>query len=217
MPSFRGLIRASSRRVRCRQKQPDFRQHFLNAFAAPQGHRSLRPSFSCSSLSPWTTRWPRLTPVSDGKPLRRLLVVVKAEVFGSVRFHEGSPGGWTDATGRHSCAESAKHLQEKVPVTGSGAAQSLRPVSAASSVSSRAASGSGAVCRIRTGVSALKTRSPDHLDEHDVLPLRLCPMREPSRRMRRLAARGPGKPDSAHPAPRTPRGLRRRSAGAHPK
>ncbi len=44
---------------------------------------------------------------------------------------------------------------EKVPVTGSGAAQSLRPVSAASSVSSRAASGSD-VGRLTTGRARLE-------------------------------------------------------------
>src|SRR6266542_2989487 len=41
------------------------------------GHGSFRPSFSTSSLSPFTMRTPRLTLASDGKPLRRLLVASK--------------------------------------------------------------------------------------------------------------------------------------------
>ena len=47
-----------------RRKQPVLRQHFLNRSPLPHGHGSLRPSFSRSSLSPWTTRRPRLTWVS---------------------------------------------------------------------------------------------------------------------------------------------------------
>src|SRR5262249_9504694 len=43
---------------------PVLRQHRLKRSPLPHGHRSLRPSFSCSSLSPWTTRRPRLTWVS---------------------------------------------------------------------------------------------------------------------------------------------------------
>jgi hypothetical protein len=38
----------------------------------------LRPSFSSSSLPPPTTRFPRLTCVSEGKPFRRLLLTSKA-------------------------------------------------------------------------------------------------------------------------------------------
>lgn len=57
---------------------PERRQQFLNLRSDPQGHGSLRPSFSSSSLSPCTTRTPRLTRVSDGNPLRRLLVRSKA-------------------------------------------------------------------------------------------------------------------------------------------
>lgn len=38
---------------------------------------SLRPSFSANSLLLWTIRTPRLTLVSDGNPLRRLLIVSK--------------------------------------------------------------------------------------------------------------------------------------------
>ena len=39
---------------------------------------SLRPSFSVSSTSPWTTRCPRLTWVSEGKDFRRLREMLKA-------------------------------------------------------------------------------------------------------------------------------------------
>ena len=49
-------------------------QQLLNFLVEPHGHGSLRPSFSISSLQPWTMRSPRLTCVSDGNPLRRLLV-----------------------------------------------------------------------------------------------------------------------------------------------
>src|SRR4051812_26108075 len=59
------------------QKQPDFMQHFLKRLPDPHGQRSLRPSFSLSSLPPCTIRTPRLTPVSEGNPLRRLLIVSK--------------------------------------------------------------------------------------------------------------------------------------------
>jgi len=45
-----------------------------------------------SSLSPWTTRWPRFTWLSDGKPLRRLLLFSKAEFFVEVvDAHDASP------------------------------------------------------------------------------------------------------------------------------
>lgn len=46
----------------------------MSRLPLPQGHKSLRPSFSSSSLSPCTMRVPRLTLVSDGNPLRRLLM-----------------------------------------------------------------------------------------------------------------------------------------------
>jgi hypothetical protein len=59
------------------QKRPDLRQHFLKRRPLLHGQRSLRPSFSSSSLSPLTIRTPRLTCVSDGKPFRRLLIVSK--------------------------------------------------------------------------------------------------------------------------------------------
>jgi hypothetical protein len=79
--------RAGSRRDCCRQKHPVVMQHALNERVDPQMQGSLRPSFSRSSLSPWTTRWPRFTPVSDGKPVRRLRLVVKAEVVVVFRSH----------------------------------------------------------------------------------------------------------------------------------
>jgi hypothetical protein len=69
-PSFSESSRPGLRR----QKQPDFRQHFLNRRPDPQGHRSLRPSFSVSSLVPWTIRRPRFTFVSEGNPCLRLLI-----------------------------------------------------------------------------------------------------------------------------------------------
>ena len=49
----------------------------MNGFPDPQGQRSFLPSFSSSSLLPWTIRTPRFTFVSDGNPLRRLLIVSK--------------------------------------------------------------------------------------------------------------------------------------------
>ena len=58
----------------------------------------MRPSFSISSFAPPTTRSPRLTPVSDGKPLRRLLVTVKADVVLVDRFH-GTPPWWLIVSG----------------------------------------------------------------------------------------------------------------------
>ncbi len=64
-----------------RQKRPVFKQHFLNRFCDPQGQRSFRPSFSSSSLSPWTMRTPRFTWRSDGNPLRRLLIGSKKVVL----------------------------------------------------------------------------------------------------------------------------------------
>jgi hypothetical protein len=60
-----------------RQKQPVFMQHLLKRFPDPHGQRSFLPSFSDNSLVRWTMRTPRFTFFSDGKPLRRLLVVSK--------------------------------------------------------------------------------------------------------------------------------------------
>jgi len=56
------------------------------------GQRSLRPSFSISSFSPRTMRWPRLTWVSDGKPLLRLLDRSKKVILIVViKAHGSSP------------------------------------------------------------------------------------------------------------------------------
>ncbi len=57
-----------------RQNRPDLRQHRLNRLPEPHGQRSFRPSFSTSSLSPWTIRRLRLTWVSEGNPCHRLLI-----------------------------------------------------------------------------------------------------------------------------------------------
>ena len=57
-----------------RRNRPDGRQQFRKRLPEPQGQRSFRPSFSASSLSPWTMRTPRFTRDSDGNPLRRLLI-----------------------------------------------------------------------------------------------------------------------------------------------
>ena len=75
-----------------RRKQPELRQHFLNSLADPHGQRSFLPTFSSSSLTPWTTRTPRFTPVSDGKPLRRLLIGSKQRPVAEVlRVHVAPP------------------------------------------------------------------------------------------------------------------------------
>ena len=55
-----------------RQNRPVLRQYFLKRRPEPHGQRSSLPTFSTSSLSPWTTRTPRLTRASGGKPRRRL-------------------------------------------------------------------------------------------------------------------------------------------------
>ena len=62
--SFSESSRADSRR----QKQPVRRQHFLKSLPELHGQRSFLPSFSDSSLLPWTIRTPRFTFVSDGNP-----------------------------------------------------------------------------------------------------------------------------------------------------
>jgi len=67
-------------------------QQALNLRPEPHWHRSLRPSFSVSSTSPWTKRRPRLTWVSEGKDFRRLRVMLKAgEVFDIAMFAHGTP------------------------------------------------------------------------------------------------------------------------------
>ena len=60
--------RGSSRRARRRQNRPLVMQQFLKRLPDPQGHRSLRPSFSSSTFVPCTTRSPRLTFASEGYP-----------------------------------------------------------------------------------------------------------------------------------------------------
>jgi hypothetical protein len=74
------------------QKQADFRQHFLNRLPDPHGQRSFRPSFSANSLLSWTIRRPRFTFVSEGKPLRRLLIVSK-----KMAVDRGLAGPWYTA------------------------------------------------------------------------------------------------------------------------
>jgi hypothetical protein len=75
-----------------RRKHPEFRQHFLKRLPEPHGHKSLRPTFSISSLSPCTTRSPRFTCVSEGKPLRRLLMISKAgQIVVDVLIHDTPP------------------------------------------------------------------------------------------------------------------------------
>jgi hypothetical protein len=127
--------------------------------------------------------------------------------------------GFEPATSHHRQAgtlatESTKQIK-KVPVTGSGAAQSLRPVCVAAR--ERAHDRFWRRVRDLNRVVGLKARRPIRLDEHDLkTSTSAVPPREPSRRMRRLAARGQVS-CRAHPAPRTPCVVRRRSAGAHPK
>jgi ribosomal protein L2 len=75
------FLSKSIRRDWSHQRRPDRRQHFLNRNRLPHGQGSLRPSFSSSCLSPWTTRTPRLTCVSDGKPRRRLLIGSKGVIL----------------------------------------------------------------------------------------------------------------------------------------
>src|SRR5271168_5261545 len=81
-----------------RQKRPLLRQQFLKRLMEPHGHRSLSPRRSTSSISPpLIVRRPRFTWVSDGKPLRRLLVGSKGErrlrVYVLTR-HNASFGLW---------------------------------------------------------------------------------------------------------------------------
>src|SRR3546814_16319338 len=62
-----------------------------NSLLGPHGQGSLRPNFSVSSLCPGTTRRPFLTWVSEGKPLRRLLVTSKGSLVWIDALHDGSP------------------------------------------------------------------------------------------------------------------------------
>jgi hypothetical protein len=72
--------RARSALALRRQKRPPLRQQFLNRRFEPHGHKSLSPRRSANSTSPpLMVRGPRFTRVSDGKPLRRLLIGSKGE------------------------------------------------------------------------------------------------------------------------------------------
>jgi hypothetical protein len=64
------------------------RQHFLNFRRDPHGHGSFRPSFSSNSLSPWITRNPRFTWLSEGNPLHLWLLGVKGLAGVDVVFHK---------------------------------------------------------------------------------------------------------------------------------
>jgi hypothetical protein len=85
------LLSKSSLRGWPHQNRPDRKQQVLNRSPLPHGHGSLRPSFSTSCLSPWTTLTPRLTFVSDGKPRRRLLIRSKAFVVVVIVSHWSAP------------------------------------------------------------------------------------------------------------------------------
>src|SRR5436190_20769501 len=70
---------------------PCRRQQFLNLRRDPHGHGSFRPSFSSNSLSPWITRDPRFTWLSEGNPLRLLLLGVKGLVGVDIVLHKAPP------------------------------------------------------------------------------------------------------------------------------
>jgi len=57
----------------------------------PQGQGSFLPNFSVSSLWPWTMRTPRFTFVSDGNPLRRLLIGSKKWPFVEIVLIHATP------------------------------------------------------------------------------------------------------------------------------
>lgn len=82
------LLPKSTHRGWIHQKQPEWRQQRLNRLPLPHGHGSLRPSFSSSNLFPCTMRIPRLTWVSDGKPLRRLLIGSKKGIIRIFVVHD---------------------------------------------------------------------------------------------------------------------------------
>jgi len=79
----------SSRRVRRHHNGQTSNNSVWNLRPEPHGQRSLRPSFSISSTSPCTTRSPRLTRVSDGNDLRRLLEHSKARQVVEIGFFPG--------------------------------------------------------------------------------------------------------------------------------
>ncbi len=102
MPLSEASFPKSSRRGMCHHSARCAYSSFSKRLPDPHGQRSLRPSFSLSSFSPWTKRRPRLTCCSDGKPLRRLLV--------------GSKGGlvvvavvWMHGTPPESCSFGSPH------------------------------------------------------------------------------------------------------------
>lgn len=114
-----------------RQKNPDCMQQCLNLRAAPQGHGSLRPSFSDRCLSPWTTRTPRLTRVSDGNPRRRLLVRSKkgAVVMCVVVCHTASFVGASPLDQKsHPPSTWLQHRTRKSSLPMAGASVSLSPL-----------------------------------------------------------------------------------------
>ena len=107
------------------QKQPFLRQHFLKRWPEPHGQRSLRPSFSSSTLLPWTTCVPRLTCVSDGNPRRRLVIVSKKMAvrqtvrvawhtsFAEIRFAHH----WTqDTPWRFAAADPGRNSLQRLPL-----------------------------------------------------------------------------------------------------
>ncbi len=120
-----GSVPKSSRAGLRHQKQPFVRQHFLKRWPEPHGQRSLRPSFSSSTLLPWTTCVPRLTCVSDGNPRRRLLIVSKKMVvrqtarvawhtsFAEIQFSHH----WTRDTGwRFAAANPSRNSRQRRPL-----------------------------------------------------------------------------------------------------
>jgi hypothetical protein len=80
---------AISRPARCRRSRPSVCNSSPQGFPDPQGQRSFRQSFRASSLSPWTTRSPRRTFVSDGH--RRPAPTCRLERRGGSRIRRGAP------------------------------------------------------------------------------------------------------------------------------
>src|SRR5579871_3380264 len=67
-------------------------QHFLKAASRTARTEVVTTELFYSSLSPWTILVPRLTCVSEGNPLRRLLLRVKGRVVGEfVLISHGEP------------------------------------------------------------------------------------------------------------------------------
>jgi len=82
---------ANSRPARYRRSRPSAGSSSWKRFAQPHGQRSFRPSFSASSLSPWTTRSPRRTFVSDGYPTPALTARLERRAGSRIRrgHHDG--------------------------------------------------------------------------------------------------------------------------------